>query len=107
MFPQEFLDLQEEIKQNPVLQYQLADAAQLPIEDKMGIVCAFCGIVLDGLYDEDNLKELAVLCTRTLYQLRSNLITVEATTPQDGAGIGGSIEDIVEVATKPKDILLH
>lgn len=75
MFPPEILALQEEILEHPPLMEQLyKQGPTAPIEDKMGTVCAYCGIILDGIYDEKDILKLAEKCTKELYEARKSFI---------------------------------
>ena len=75
MFPLAFLALQEEIQKHQAL---LANLLQLPkdssMEMKLAEVTAFCGIILDGFYDEEQLIEICEDCVRRLKQARAELI---------------------------------
>lgn len=76
-FPQELLDLQEELKHNKALQ---AILAQLPanrdLSDTISEICAFCGIQVDGWYDQSKLIELAKDCTEVLRAVREKEVIV-------------------------------
>ena len=75
MFPPVFLALQEEIQNHQAL---LANLLQLPkdssMEMKLGEVAAFCGIILDGFYDEEQVIEICEECIKRLRQARVELI---------------------------------
>lgn len=75
MFPQEVMELQEEIQKHQALMVNLL---QLPkdcgLEMKLGEVAAFCGIILDGYYDEEEILELCKECVKRLRKAREELI---------------------------------
>jgi len=75
MFPPVFLALQEEIQKHQAL---LVNLLQLPkdcgMEMKLGEVAAFCGIILDGDYNEKEIIELCEECVKRLKQARAELI---------------------------------
>jgi len=75
MFPPVFLALQEEIQKHQAL---LKNLLQLPkdssMEMKLAEVTAFCGIILDGDYDEDQVMEICEECIKRLKQARAELI---------------------------------
>jgi len=75
MFPPEILAMQEEIQMHPAL---LSNLLQMPpnsaLEDKMGEVAAFVGIILDGYYGNDEILELAEEITKRLRAARVELI---------------------------------
>ena len=74
IFAEEFIRLQEELSMNEALQAQLKLQPSAPLEEKMSTICAFCGIVLEGYYDEEDMRILAGKCAQTLYEVRTNLV---------------------------------
>lgn len=75
MFPPVFLALQEEIQNHQAL---LVNLLQLPkdssMEMKLAEVAAFCGIILDGFYNEEQVMEICEECIKRLKQARVELI---------------------------------
>lgn len=75
MFPPVFLELQEEIQKHQAL---LVNLLQLPkdssMEMKLAEVTAFCGIILDGFYDEEQVIEICEECVKRLRAARVELI---------------------------------
>ena len=75
MFPPVFLELQEEIQKHQAL---LVNLLQLPkdssMEMKLAEVTAFCGIILDGFYDEEQIIEICEECVKRLRKAREELI---------------------------------
>lgn len=74
-FPPVIQALQEEIQKHPAL---LKNLLQLPkdcgIEMKLGEVAAFCGIILEGYYDNDQILELCDIFVTKLKHARAELI---------------------------------
>ena len=86
-FPQEWIELQKEVSyhEEAILAVMMAtDYVQnnpfeqsLQMSDfltaflvKLAAVCAYCGIVVDGYYDERQINELCVRCTDILRSKR-------------------------------------
>lgn len=73
-FPQEFLDLQQEIMHHPDLQEKLANHPSNELEIKLAEIASHCEILLDDTYDEEDLKRLAKILTKRLFEKRTMLI---------------------------------
>ena len=74
MFPPEVLALQEEITRHPALIAQLATCNSTAIEDRLAEVAAFCGVILDGTYDDADLVKLCGTLTNKLKEANEELI---------------------------------
>jgi hypothetical protein len=66
MFPEVFFQLQDEISFHPHLQLLLAKYAANDFETKMVEITAYCGIVLDGIYVQEDYERLAHICIKKL-----------------------------------------
>lgn len=71
MFPEVFIDLQAEIQQHEQL---LINLLQLPkdasMEMKLGEVAAYCEVVLDGYYGEEDVINLCDILVRRMQRIR-------------------------------------
>lgn len=69
MFPPEAMALQEEVKQHPALCNALAGlGSESTLNERIAIIAAYCGMLLDGYYREDELAELFKIM---LYKLKN------------------------------------
>jgi hypothetical protein len=73
-FPEEFLALQQEIIHHPDLQNKLANHPSTELEVRIAEVASHCNILLDDTYDENDLKRLAKILTKRLFESRTKLI---------------------------------
>lgn len=73
-FPQEITDLNEEIVHHPQLMEFLAKHHASQIEMKFAEIAAYCGIVLDGEYTEEDMIPLAKLLRNKLLSKRTCII---------------------------------
>jgi len=74
MFPQEAIDLQEEIKKHPILLRELSSLGpESHLEFKVAIIAKYVDVILDGEYSESRLKGLFELLLRRLKE-KSKLI---------------------------------
>ena len=74
-FPEEVMQLQEEIQRHQALLIQLCQLpANSDFTDKLGTVAAFCGVLLDGMYDNDSLLKLCDILRKKLVEARVELI---------------------------------
>lgn len=74
-FPPVVMALQEEIQRHQALLEQLCQLpANSDLSDKLGTVAAFCGIAMDGLYDNDSLLKLCEILRTKLIEAREELI---------------------------------
>lgn len=75
MFPEVFIELQKEVLNHPTLVKQLNEMdANSDLGDRIGTICAYCGIVLEGMYDQDQIEELAGICIKKLKQAIMELV---------------------------------
>lgn len=78
--PMEFIELNVEISHHPDLIRKLNELLILTpnagVEEKLAEIAAHCNILLDGLYDEYDLKGIATLCTKRLQEMRTGIIQV-------------------------------
>ena len=73
-FPQELIDLQQELAQHPdaVAHMLLCDSKYM--EDRLAHLCTFLDILVDDEFDIDELCDLATMVTRALYKRRTGLV---------------------------------
>lgn len=74
MLPEEFIQLGRELAlhHDPEL-YKLIGEGN-DFTERLGAVAAYCEILLDGLYDEDDLRKIADRCTRKLQEKRTLIL---------------------------------
>lgn len=59
MFPPVVLALQQEIRNHPKLQQALATLpSEANLEERFGLIAAYCGMVVDGYYNEEAVDKL-------------------------------------------------
>lgn len=76
MFPEVVQALQEEIQKHQGLMYNLLQLPKdSPMELKLGEIAAYCGVVLDGVYTEQEVLELMEKCLHELRKARVELVT--------------------------------
>lgn len=73
-FPPELLALQQELFNHPDLCRQLATHASGDVEEKFAEIAAYCEVILDGVYTEQDLCKLADILTRKLKEKNSLII---------------------------------
>lgn len=74
-FPESIIQLQQEIRNHPPLLKQMSELPDdADLSDKVGLIAAYCGIVLDGYYDQDNIEELAEKMVFELRRARRELV---------------------------------
>jgi len=75
-FSEAFQALSQEITYHPALQEKLRwkENSNLDATDKMAVIAAHCGIILDGYYDLNDLEALAELCFKRLRAMRVEII---------------------------------
>ncbi len=77
-FPESVIQLHKEVAKHPLLLARLASYGSKPGDDmirKIGEIAAYCGILLDDMYDEDSLDGLCKLLVEELRK-RSTAILV-------------------------------
>ena len=67
-FDPRMLALQEEVSHHPQLMELLAKHPQQEMEMRIAEIAAYCEVMLDGYYSEEQLNELADVLTRKLKQ---------------------------------------
>ncbi len=82
-FPEEFLELQKEIFYHEALVNILHKLPSNEIELKFGHIAAYCGIILDGIYDEPGLIKLAAICIKRLQEKRTGVAQLGTSTTPD------------------------
>ena len=69
-FPQVAVDIQNEIRNHPLLLKQLAEVGEdAPLEERFSIICLYCGLVLDGYYSNDDLERIMHMVMERLKKL--------------------------------------
>lgn len=73
--PMELIELNVEISHHPDLIRRLNELLILTpnagFEEKLAEIAAYCNILLDGVYDETDIKGIATLCTVKLQGMRT------------------------------------
>lgn len=69
-FPDELLDLQDEVRYHPELQMLLANHPAMEWETKVAEIAVYCSIVLNGYYTEEDLLRICKILTRRLRKMR-------------------------------------
>ncbi len=66
-FPEAAIALNEEIRNHPALQVVLGELPQsTTLEERVGHIAAYCDVVLDGPYLEEDLEKLFYLLLKRL-----------------------------------------
>lgn len=73
-FPEEFLALQAELTHHPDLQAKLANHPSNEFEIRLAEIASHCQILLDDIYDEADLRRLANILTKRLFESRTQII---------------------------------
>ena len=73
-FPEAFLELQMEISWHPELQTQLTTHSAANFEARLAEICTYCGVIVDGLYGEEELTKLATILTDKLREKRTGIL---------------------------------
>lgn len=74
MFPDEFFEIQKELRHHPELMARLTQQTDKDIYIQMNEVAAYCNVVLDGDYDLTDMTELCRLCIERLQRMRVAII---------------------------------
>lgn len=74
-FGPEMLELNKEVRNHPKLTQRLVKMNALDFETKIASVAAYCGVALDGAYDEEDLENIAKLCLAELRKKSTIIIT--------------------------------
>lgn len=85
MVPESMIALQSELQYHPELLEQLAapDAVKT-FEDGLAIIATYCDVILDGVYQAD---EIAYLCDRLYHRLRDKRGAIAVITTQQLKGV--------------------
>jgi mannose/fructose/N-acetylgalactosamine-specific phosphotransferase system component IIB len=73
-FSSEQLALNDEIKHHPDLQKLLELTAPQSLEDKIGEIAAYCGVILDGYFTQTEVNIICDKLTEILKQKRALII---------------------------------
>ena len=76
LVPQQLLDLDEEAQKHPDLLEKLSVHPPNEMHIRCAGIAAFCGVVLDGAYTEDDINKLAEILTNKLRSRRTGIILV-------------------------------
>lgn len=74
MFPEEFIALSHELQYHPQLMEFVAKHKPDQFEMRMMEIAAYCGIEVDGEFDEEDFKVLAHGCLMILQRRRTGII---------------------------------
>ena len=72
-FSEARIELQREIRKHPTLVAMLMEQPDTTFEVRLALVAKFCGILLDGNYDQQDIDNISDLCLTELRK-RSTLI---------------------------------
>lgn len=70
MFPQEWLDLAREVQYHSNIRFNSGD----DFEIKLAKIAAYCEVILDGEYTQDDIKMICRKLTEKLYSSRMSII---------------------------------
>lgn len=73
-FPEEALELQEEMLKHPDLQEYLSHQTDKDTYIILNEIAAFCGLILDGLYTPDDILGIMEYLRKKLYERRTSII---------------------------------
>lgn len=92
-FPTEFIDLQEELTYtaHQKLQEILAHNKEEDWLIKLAQICAYCEVVLDDWYTNEDLLKIAKICKRKLVEKREGVVIDLVTTNDDIDEVRGII----------------
>jgi hypothetical protein len=85
MFPEEIIELQAEIQQHePLLTQLLQLPKDSPMEMKLGEVASYCGVILDGYYNSEDILKICIVLINKLKRKRGELVLeiVQSLPPQ-------------------------
>lgn len=74
-FPQELLDLQEELGKHPDAVLHMDKCPSPYLEDRLAHLCTYLDILVDDEFDVDELCALAEMITKKLFARRTGIIT--------------------------------
>lgn len=67
--PEEYIELQKEVHLNPDMPKVLENTTD-DFEVKLAAIAAYCGIILDGAYDQHDMCVISKKCTQILRDKR-------------------------------------
>lgn len=73
-FPQQLQELNEEVGYHQRLMERLKEQENKDIYITINEIAAYCGIILDGMYDEQDILGLCSLCRSKLYHMRTSIV---------------------------------
>lgn len=78
LVPQQLLDLNDEVQHHPDLQKLLVNHNPAELEIMIAEIAAFCGVVLDGYYTQEDIIRLAEILRKKLYERRTGLVIINS-----------------------------
>ena len=75
-FPPELLELQAELVHHEDVMAALSVTEDKSLGGILASLCTIFDIVIDGTFDEKQIKELATILTKELYQRRTLIVTL-------------------------------
>jgi len=81
LIPRYWVELNRELAHHPELMAALSHYGMHELLEKLGEIAAYCSVLLDGYYMEDNVEHIVVGLTQKLRDRRaSNIIVVGGST---------------------------
>lgn len=74
-FPEELIQLNQEVTNHPALMTLLAKHSQSEWLLKFLEICTYCKVAVDGEYTEEDLRKVALICIERLQKRRAIIIT--------------------------------
>lgn len=73
MFPEEAVALHIEIQNHPRLQMMLStlDQETASLQEKFAVILFYCGMLVDGYYDNEATEKLFAVCLEKLKSMRA------------------------------------
>ena len=76
MFPQEVIDLNEEVAKHPPLMDRLNNQENKDFYVLLAEVAAHCGIIMNDTYTPEMINKLCVMLKEELYKRRTGLVII-------------------------------
>lgn len=76
MFPQPWIDLNEEVAKHPALMKILSEQQQKDPYILLADIALYCGVALDGTYTNADIETLCELLRKQLYMKRTGLVII-------------------------------
>ena len=74
-FPQEAIVLQQEVIKHPALVYELQRMPhQATLSERFAVIAAYCGMLLEGYYTEDELQKLFHIAIQKLRDKSTSIL---------------------------------